>query len=215
MNGDQELIFRIVKLTKEFEIKENKQNYNPIRITSKKNQEAKLNIYKCLDKYCTEAYPEEWSYWNQYVDCIQRTKISIAPKNLVFYLNKFKKNEGFSGNYNYNDRDNYGGSYGESYGGSYGRGYGGDYGGGDNYYEKRDDFIDYPTDDFDLKNYYEGESPETNWIYDLYAVIHHSGDTRGGHYWATIRNKKYSEDWYRYDGKTVRYAKLFNYSYCF
>ena len=45
-----------------------------------------------------------------------------------------------------------------------------------------DVFVSFPTDDFDVKKYYRGNSPHTK--YELFAVSNHFGSIGGGHYTA-------------------------------
>ena len=53
--------------------------------------------------------------------------------------------------------------------------------------EKNNTFIDYPINDFDIREYIVG--PEKNKaIYDLYGVIEHSGTLSQGHYTAMCKN---------------------------
>jgi ubiquitin C-terminal hydrolase len=59
--------------------------------------------------------------------------------------------------------------------------------------EKVEDEILFPTDNLDLSRYVNGYNSHT-YKYDLYAVIHHTGNTNGGHYFASIRNA--NNNWY-------------------
>ncbi|XP_032439409.1 ubiquitin carboxyl-terminal hydrolase 17-like protein C isoform X1 [Xiphophorus hellerii] len=44
--------------------------------------------------------------------------------------------------------------------------------------------------------------PESQ-IYELYAVVEHSGDLRGGHYRAVIKSKDEGDDWFVFDDRSV------------
>ena len=68
---------------------------------------------------------------------------------------------------------------------------------------KNDQFVHFPTKDLDLSSVSSVKSPELNWIYDLYGVIHHSGTMDFGHYYATIRSNINSENWHMFSGKNT------------
>lgn len=44
-------------------------------------------------------------------------------------------------------------------------------------------------------------------IYELYAVVEHSGDLRGGHYRAVIKSKDEGDDWFVFDDRSVMKVK--------
>jgi ubiquitin C-terminal hydrolase len=51
---------------------------------------------------------------------------------------------------------------------------------------KNDIDIEFPTDTLDMSKYVCGYSPN-QYIYELYAVIYHTGNVNGGHYFASIK----------------------------
>ena len=63
-------------------------------------------------------------------------------------------------------------------------------------YTKKDDFVDYPIQDFDLAKYFSKEQKPKNCKYNLYGVIHHTGTVSKGHYFATIKNNMKSNEWH-------------------
>ena len=54
---------------------------------------------------------------------------------------------------------------------------------------KRQDLVSFPLEGLDLSKYVEGYK-NTKYIYDLYAICNHTGNSQGGHYFAYIRNSK-------------------------
>ncbi|XP_027894719.1 ubiquitin carboxyl-terminal hydrolase 47 [Xiphophorus couchianus] len=42
-----------------------------------------------------------------------------------------------------------------------------------------------------------------NQTYELYAVVEHSGDLRGGHYQAVIKSKDEGDEWFVFDDRFV------------
>jgi ubiquitin C-terminal hydrolase len=77
--------------------------------------------------------------------------------------------------------------------------------------------IDFPITDLDLSNYVIGYKP-TSFVYDLYAVCNHMGNTNGGHYTAFVKNEK--GKWFYYDDDFVVEVKdtktiITNMAYCF
>lgn len=69
---------------------------------------------------------------------------------------------------------------------------------------KNTQFIDFPINNLDITKYIcNKKNDSNNYIYDLYAVNHHSGDLTSGHYWASCRNL--DEHWYVFnDGNVSR-----------
>jgi ubiquitin C-terminal hydrolase len=59
--------------------------------------------------------------------------------------------------------------------------------------EKDEEEILFPIDNLDLSRYVNGYN-SNSYKYDLYAVIHHTGNTDGGHYFASVRNA--NNNWY-------------------
>ena len=65
--------------------------------------------------------------------------------------------------------------------------------------EKNGENIDFPIDNFDMKDLMIGPDKDHS-VYDLFAVSQHYGSTGGGHYTATCKN---GNDWYNYDDSSV------------
>jgi ubiquitin C-terminal hydrolase len=63
----------------------------------------------------------------------------------------------------------------------------------------------FPIKDFNLKPFLEGTTdPSTrDCIYDLHAIVNHSGDLYGGHYTAECMNQ-YDKKWYNFNDDSVR-----------
>lgn len=55
--------------------------------------------------------------------------------------------------------------------------------------KKRQDLVDIPLTDFSLSRFVSGYNAK-QYIYDLYAVCNHSGNTQGGHYTAFVKTNK-------------------------
>ena len=66
-------------------------------------------------------------------------------------------------------------------------------------WEKNDDDIDFPINNFNMKDLIIGPDKEHS-IYDLFAVSQHYGSTGGGHYTAVCKN---DGNWYNYDDSSV------------
>ncbi len=66
-------------------------------------------------------------------------------------------------------------------------------------WEKNDEFIDFPINNFNMKDLIIGPDKDHS-IYDLFAVSQHYGNTGSGHYTAVCKN---GNDWYKYDDSTV------------
>ena len=54
---------------------------------------------------------------------------------------------------------------------------------------KRNDQIQFPIDDLNLSKYVSGYNPN-QYVYDLYGVCNHMGNTNGGHYTAFVKNSE-------------------------
>lgn len=51
---------------------------------------------------------------------------------------------------------------------------------------KIEDFIDFPLENLDLSKYCSGYNPQ-NYVYDLYGICNHFGNTMGGHYTSFVK----------------------------
>ena len=69
-----------------------------------------------------------------------------------------------------------------------------------NYGQKLDNHIEFPTENLDMCKYVMGYERQ-KYIYDLYAVSNHTGNTMGGHYWAYVKN--HDENWYKFNDNIV------------
>ena len=67
------------------------------------------------------------------------------------------------------------------------------------------EYIDFPIDDFDLTKYITKKKRDpNNYIYSLYAINNHEGNTRSGHYWSSVKN--IDGKWYKInDGNVSKY----------
>jgi ubiquitin carboxyl-terminal hydrolase 8 len=54
------------------------------------------------------------------------------------------------------------------------------------YIKKIEDFVDFPLENLDLSKYCSGYNPQ-NYVYDLYGVCNHFGNTMGGHYTSFVK----------------------------
>jgi len=62
--------------------------------------------------------------------------------------------------------------------------------------------VDFPVDDLDLTSYISPDKADpNNYIYSLYAVNYHSGDTKSGHYWSSCKN--IDKNWYLFNDSDV------------
>ena len=52
--------------------------------------------------------------------------------------------------------------------------------------KKRQDLVDYPLTDLNLSKFVSGYNAK-QYVYDLYGVCNHSGNTQGGHYTAFVK----------------------------
>ena len=67
-------------------------------------------------------------------------------------------------------------------------------------WEKNDEDIDFPINNFDMKDIIIGPDKDHS-IYDLFAVSQHYGSTEGGHYTSVCKNRG---KWYIYDDSSVK-----------
>jgi ubiquitin carboxyl-terminal hydrolase 8 len=69
---------------------------------------------------------------------------------------------------------------------------------------KKRSHVDFPIEDLNLTKYISPDKKDpNNYIYSLYAVNYHSGDTHGGHYWSCCRNL--DDNWYLFnDGHVTK-----------
>jgi len=75
----------------------------------------------------------------------------------------------------------------------------------DNNSNKLSNMIDFPLENLDMSKYVKGFN-RSSYIYDLYAVSHHSGNCNGGHYWATVKNN--DGNWYKFNDNIVSTTNL-------
>ena len=62
--------------------------------------------------------------------------------------------------------------------------------------------IDFPIEDLNLTDYISKDKQDpNNYIYSLYAVNYHSGNSNGGHYWSACKNL--DTNWYVYNDSDV------------
>jgi ubiquitin carboxyl-terminal hydrolase 8 len=62
--------------------------------------------------------------------------------------------------------------------------------------------VDFPLDDLNLTSYMsKTKNDPNNYIYTLYAVNYHSGDTKSGHYWSACKNL--DNNWYLYNDANI------------
>lgn len=75
---------------------------------------------------------------------------------------------------------------------------------------KNIDKLNYPINNLDITQYiHESNRHGNNFIYDLYAVNHHAGDSlSGGHYWSSC--KKIDNNWYTFNDTRVYRSKTLN-----
>ncbi|XP_003746614.1 ubiquitin carboxyl-terminal hydrolase 47 [Galendromus occidentalis] len=69
---------------------------------------------------------------------------------------------------------------------------------------KLNDRVEFP-EVLDLNGFIESKPPKTEYVYDLFAVLIHSGSANGGHYYAYIRNKT---DWFCFNDNQVHRVTL-------
>jgi ubiquitin carboxyl-terminal hydrolase 8 len=65
---------------------------------------------------------------------------------------------------------------------------------------KIEDFIDFPLENLDLSKYCSGYNPQS-YVYDLYGICNHYGNTMGGHYTAFVKNAE--KKWVHYNDEQV------------
>ena len=70
---------------------------------------------------------------------------------------------------------------------------------------KLKNIITFPIDNLDLSKYIIGYNP-TSYLYNLIAIINHSGNCNGGHYYSYIKN--FDNCWYEYNDTIVKSIKL-------
>jgi len=66
--------------------------------------------------------------------------------------------------------------------------------------QKNQILVDFPLDNLDLREYVIGYKKET-YMYDLYGVCNHHGNSNGGHYTATVKTA--SGKWYNFNDTHV------------
>jgi len=80
---------------------------------------------------------------------------------------------------------------------------------------KNNKLIDFPTENLDLSKYLVGYNKK--YIYDLYGICNHSGNSQGGHYTAYVKNL--NGKWYHYNDTNVdeidEQSLVSNKAYCF
>ena len=78
----------------------------------------------------------------------------------------------------------------------------------DNNNNKIQSHVEFPIDNLDLTPFISKDKRDkNNYIYSLYAVTYHSGDTSNGHYWASCKNL--DGNWYNFnDGNITKYSKI-------
>ena len=65
--------------------------------------------------------------------------------------------------------------------------------------------VDFPTKDLDISSiiHPEFKSENSNYLYDLYAVVYHSGTFKWGHYTAEVKNTDGDNKWYSWNDHNV------------
>ncbi|KAL6947291.1 hypothetical protein ACO0QE_002171 [Hanseniaspora vineae] len=71
--------------------------------------------------------------------------------------------------------------------------------------DKISDTVEFPIDNFDISPYLAHLDPETQHLYDLFAVDNHYGGLGGGHYTAYVKNCV-DHKWYYFDDSRVSEA---------
>lgn len=66
---------------------------------------------------------------------------------------------------------------------------------------KINNIIDTPTENVDFSNYVNGYNA-SDYVYDLYGICNHSGNTMGGHYTAFIKNA--NNNWYECNDTLIK-----------
>lgn len=62
--------------------------------------------------------------------------------------------------------------------------------------------VNFPIDDLNLTKYVSSDKQDpNNYIYSLYAVNYHSGESRSGHYWSICKNL--NNKWYKYNDADI------------
>ena len=153
-----------------------------------------VNIYTWFDEQTEEIYPDyEWNNCNLVTNWIHKSEFASLPKFLIIQLMRFKSNNGITEAYtpSYAYPNYYG--YNKS---AYAK---------QRDYSKKNDFVDYPITDLDLTDYCSEVQKSKSCKYDLYGVIHHTGTVYGGHYFATMKNDLDSDEWFKFNGKSLFY----------
>lgn len=70
---------------------------------------------------------------------------------------------------------------------------------------KIENLVSYPLDNLDLSKYVIGYNSDS-YVYDLFGIANHGGNSNWGHYWAYIRNS--DNNWYKYNDHTVSTCQL-------
>ena len=68
-----------------------------------------------------------------------------------------------------------------------------------NHVRKNSILVDFPLVNLDLKNYVIGYEKDSC-VYDLYGICNHTGNVRGGHYTAFVKN---IDQWYHFNDTNV------------
>lgn len=72
--------------------------------------------------------------------------------------------------------------------------------------EKINTHIDFSIDDLNLTEWIsDNKQDPNNYIYSLYAINYHSGNTQSGHYWSICKNL--NNNWYIYDDANITKCK--------
>lgn len=133
-----------------------------------------ISIYKCLEEYGKEETIEFTCAKCSEKSCISKTDIFRLPDLLIVHLKRFR----FESNNPI----------------------------------KINNFIDFPTNGLDLssilardkKDYeFTQSNSKGNNLYDLFAVVNHSGNVFGGHYTCTCLNESGKKRWLYYDDDQV------------
>ena len=154
---------------------------NITEVISKNAKQNYNNIYKCFDMFMTEERLDKMNTWyckkcKDSKEAMIKMVLYKLPPVLIVHLKRFKHIKGSS------------------------RGW---YRGGDEY-AKNGNFIDFPIEGLNLKDYVPESACETGKpVYDLYGIVNHYGSTGGGHYTAFCKNP-ISKKWYEYDDSRVR-----------
>lgn len=75
------------------------------------------------------------------------------------------------------------------------------------YFSKDNTRIQYPLEGLDMRPYLVQASPNLQTLYDLYAVINHSGGLSSGHYTAFAKSPHKGGTWVHYDDEHLSVLK--------